>query len=526
LAHRHAAFGSLLRVVGPAAEGRSDARLLADFYAHRDEAAFATLVKRHQRAVWGVCCRLLPNPADAEDAFQATFVVLARSGRLLADRGSVGGWLYRVAERVARKARTMTTQRSRRERKAGRPEAVPPEPPPDELFDIVSDELGKLPENHRLAVALCDLEGLSRADAAERLGWNEGTLSARLHRGRKELGERLRARGITAPLVGLAAVFGTATAVSARVVNSAVALAGVVAETGLTDRAVPPAVAALVSHTTQEMAMRLTTKVLAAVLLTAGLIGFGWLGLTGSDGPRATAAPVPKADEKEEVPTTAVPLLRNRKLLKELKCTPEQRVAIEDQFDDVQDAQQAARKQGQVQYEAAMKANGGQPNANAERVIAQLKATIDQQSKDGVEAVKKLAQKTLTPAQLRRLAEIDRQVRWAELFADTKTQEELGLTADQKKKVGELFDAAKAEFKGQKWVVNGAGQGFVVGQPPVPGALQFAKVKDLLTEPQLKAWGKLTGEPIDFEKMNLSESATHFTVMDVVVPPVPPKPGK
>ena len=126
MAHRHAAFGSFLRTVGLTGEARSDARLLADFYTHRDETAFATLVNRHQRAVWSVCTRVLTNPADAEDAFPATFLVLARSGRLLADRGSIGGWLYRVAERVARKARTMTLQRQRLEQKAGRPEAAHP----------------------------------------------------------------------------------------------------------------------------------------------------------------------------------------------------------------------------------------------------------------------------------------------------------------------------------------------------------------------------------------------------------------
>lgn len=533
LAHRHAALGSFLRVIGPVAEDRSDARLLADFYAHCDEAAFATLVKRHQRAVWGVCCRLLVNPADAEDAFQATFLVLVRSGRLLADRGCVGGWLYRVAERVARKARTMALQRTRREQKAGRPEATPPDRPPDDLFDIVADELGRLPENHRLAVALCDLEGLSRTDAAERLGWNEGTLSARLHRGRKELGERLRSRGVTAPLVGLAAVFATATAVPARSLVAAVALATVVSQTGLTNRAVPPAVAALTSHTTLEMAMRITTKVLAAVTLTAGLIGFGWVGLGGGNEPRATAAPVPEAkkEEKVEVPPSAVPLLNNRKVLKALKCTPEQRVAIEDQFDDAQDAINATRKQAQAQIDAVMKAAGGNPNANAEQLTARFKAQLDQQSKDGAEVVKKAAEKTLKPEQLKRLVEIDRQVRWAELFTDAKVQDEIGLTDEQKKQMADLLDVGKGGLVQGKFVVQNAGnrQGLVMYEPLPAGASRFAKVKETLTEPQLKAWKTLTGEPIDFEKMNLSESLSVYRVavpLPVAPPPAPPKPGK
>jgi RNA polymerase sigma factor (sigma-70 family) len=529
LASRHAALGSFLRAVAPA-EPRSDARLLADFYAHRDEAAFAILVKRHQRAVWGVCCRLLHNLADAEDAFQATFVVLARSGKLLADRGSVGGWLYRVAERVARKARTMAISRTRREKRTAKPEAVPPQSP-DDLFDVVADELGKLPENHRLAVALCDLEGLSRADAAERLGWAEGTLSARLHRGRKELGERLRARGVTASAVALAAVFATASAVPARTLSTTAKLAGVVSQTGLTDRVVPPGVAALASHTTREMAMKITTKALAAVALTAGLIGFGWVGVGGVGEPRATAAPVPaeKKEEKVELPQSAIPLLNNRRVLRELKCTPEQRVAIEDGFDDAQDAVTAARKRGVAQYDAAMQANGGKPNAQAEKVVADLQATLRDQSVLGTEAVKKLAEKTLKAEQLRRLVQIDRQVRWAELFSDEKTQDEIGLTAEQKKQMGELLDAGQGQFQKQKFFVAPVGgQGAVM--PSVAGNPQFAKVKELLTEPQLKAWGKLTGEPIDFDKLNLAESMVYDLAVGrpavVAPPPAPPKAGK
>lgn len=530
MAHRHAALGTILRTVGLTGEARSDARLLADFYAHRDEAAFATLVNRHQRAVWSVCTRVLTNPSDAEDAFQATFLVLARSGRLLADRGSVGGWLYRVAERVARKARTMTLQRQRREQNAGRPEVAPPDRPPDDLFDIVSDELGRLSENHRLAVVLCDLEGLSRTDAAERLGWNEGTLSARLHRGRKELGERLRARGVTASLAGLAAVFGTATAVSARTVKAAVVLAGVVTKTGLTDRAVPPTVAALVSHTTQEIAMQITTKALAAVALTAGLIGFGWLGLTGGGEPRASAAPVPEAkkDEKVELPTSVVPLLHNRKVLRELKCMPEQRVAIEDLLDDQQDAQQTAQKQSQAQIDAAMKANGGKPNAQVELLLRQAQETRQRQYAKDAENCVALAKKVLKPEQLRRLLQIDLQVRWAEAFSDAKMQDEIGLTADQKKQVADLLNTAKQEFAQQRIFAPGmvgGGNGDMFIQSSSGGNPWFAKAQELLSEPQVKAWKKLTGEPLDFEKMYLTESESLFRVTIRNAPlPIAPAP--
>ncbi|MEO2088669.1 MAG: sigma-70 family RNA polymerase sigma factor, partial [Gemmataceae bacterium] len=484
MAHRHAAFGTLLRTVGQVVDARTDARLLADFYAHRDEAAFAALVRRHQRAVWRVCSRTLREPADAEDAFQATFLVLARSGRMLADRGGIGGWLYRVAERVARKARTMAMNRKRYERKAGRPEAVTGQQAND-LFEVVSAELDRLPENHRLAVVLCDLDGLSRADAAARLGWNEGTLSARLHRGRKELGERLRARGVTAPLVGLAAVFAVSP-LPARAADSAAALACVVVESGLTSRAVPASVAALVSQTTREMAMRITTKALAVLTLAAGVIGFGWVGLPGGTTPRATAAPVPEVKKQAapEVPPSAYPLLHRRNVQKELKCTAEQRVALLDHFED--------------QAEAMM--------ANGPVLGGQFEAVLKERQEVEAKQNKEMAEKVLKPAQLVRLAEIDLQVRGAEAFTDPKVAEALRLTEDQKKSIGEAVDEIKNSNRGVQAMpavpAGGGGPGGVVvftaniGFDPKARKAACDKAEAVLTKEQQAAWKKMTGEAV------------------------------
>jgi RNA polymerase sigma factor (sigma-70 family) len=500
LAHRHAAFGTLLRSVGRAIDTRPDERLLADFYTHRDEAAFTTLVRRHQRTVWTVCARVLNEPADAEDAFQATFLVLARSGRMLADRGSVGGWLYRVAERVARKARTMAINRKRYERRAGRSEASDDRPADGDLFAIVSAELDRLPELHRLAVILCDLDGLSRADAATRLGWNEGTLSARLHRGRKQLADRLRARGI-APVVGLAAVLATPSAVPAQVAASTAALARTVLEVGLTNRAVPATVAALVSQTTREMAMRITTKVLATITLAAGVIGFGWLGLPGGTEPRANAAPVPetKKEAKPDVSPSALQLLRNRKVLRELKCTPEQRVTIEDHFDDQAEANQA--KGGDV-LDIAI-APGGNPNA----AIQQLEAKMKERQEAEAAETKTAVEKVLKSAQLLRLMEIDLQVRGAEAFTDPKVADTLKLTDDQKKAIEDAIE----DGKGTR---NVGGQAAPL--PPAPGGVvirgmawsttsafepkarkaAYEKAEEALTKEQKATWKKMVGEAV------------------------------
>lgn len=519
MVYRSAAFGTFLRTVGCATDTRTDARLLADFYAHRDEPAFATLVRRYQRTVWSVCARTLTDPADAEDAFQATFLVLARSGRMLTDRGSVGGWLYRVAERVARKARTMTIRRKRREQRARRPEAVT-DRTPDDLFDVVSDELGRLPEGHRLAVVLCDLDGLSRSDAAAQLGWPEGTLSTRLHRGRKELGERLRARGVTTPLVGLAAVFATST-VPVRAAEAVVELACIVTEIGLTDRAVPPSVAALVSQTTKEMAMRITTKFLATLTLATGVLGFGWLGLPGGMEPRATAAPVPemKKDAKPDLSRTGLELLRNRKVLKALNCTAEQRAAIEDSFDDFQDGLRDTRLQMVAQLRATM-LPGGQPNAAQE---AQFKAELDQQMNNGLEAVKAAVAKALQPSQLLRLGQIDLQTRWAEVFTDPKIVEELKLTDEQKTQIDDAVKFAKDAIQNQNFVpVKGAGEGMVFVPDGKGGSGGFEKVEAVLTKEQKATWTKRAGEPIDFEKLNLYGANRGYSVRMIAPAPVVP----
>jgi RNA polymerase sigma factor (sigma-70 family) len=246
---------------------------LTDFVEHQDEAAFEHLVERHARHVWSVCYRLLGNSADAEDAFQATFVVLIRSGRLIAERGPLGGWLYQVAYRVALKARAMAARRRQMEQAAATPEVAPTGSPIDpDLSEALNSELDRLPEPCRLAVLLCDLDGLPRKEAAAKLGWKDSTLAGRLERGRQMLARRLRLRGFTAPVV-LAATGGAVIppCVAASTVSLARAL--VVARAGIASGAVPATVAELATGILRDMTMRIATKVLATAVLIAGVLG-------------------------------------------------------------------------------------------------------------------------------------------------------------------------------------------------------------------------------------------------------------
>ncbi len=187
------------------AEEFSDGSLLDRFLADRDAAAFEVLVRRHGPMVLGVCRRILGNAADADDAFQATFLVLLRKADCVRPRDRVGPWLHGVAYRTASKARGLMARRRVREQPlADRPVDYVPNFEVRDWLPLLDRELNRLPEKYRTVVVLCDLQGLSRHDAATHLQLSAGTLSSRLARGRAILGDRLKRRGVALSAVLLA----------------------------------------------------------------------------------------------------------------------------------------------------------------------------------------------------------------------------------------------------------------------------------------------------------------------------------
>jgi RNA polymerase sigma factor (sigma-70 family) len=295
--------------------GLTDAELLDRFCGRRDDgASFEALVARHGPMVLGVCRDILGDEHAADDAFQATFLVLVRkAGSVRLRTGdSLGRWLYGVAHRVARHARADVARRRRREReRAGEADTGgagtdPGASPGDaaeraDLRAMLHEELTRLPEPFRAAIVLCHLEGLSHEEAALRLRWPIGTVRSRLARGRERLRGRLARRG-AAPEVALAALpAGAPAAVPARLAALTVAAARLVSGPAVAPGAAAAGagvVSASVLALSKGVALSMTLgpiKLAAAGLLAAGLLTTAATGVLTQ--PNAAAqAPTPKPD--------------------------------------------------------------------------------------------------------------------------------------------------------------------------------------------------------------------------------------
>jgi RNA polymerase sigma factor (sigma-70 family) len=254
--------------------GLTDTLLLERFLTRRDEAAFEVLVRRHGGMVLGVCRRLLGNTADADDAFQATFLVFVRRAASVVPGSRVGPWLHGVARRTALKARAAAARRRRAEQEAGRgrPRTTPPADTGGDLRPLLDEELGRLAEKYRAPLVLCLLQGRSRKDAAGLLGWSEGTLSGRLARAKELLGARLRRRGVALTAPALAGTLAGAEVPPGLALATAKAAASLIGPDA--SGAIPAPVIALTEEVSKAM---LTSKLKAAAgvcVLVAG-IGFG-----------------------------------------------------------------------------------------------------------------------------------------------------------------------------------------------------------------------------------------------------------
>jgi RNA polymerase sigma factor (sigma-70 family) len=284
-----------------------DRELLRRFAEEGSQEAFAVLVRRHAPLVFGACRRALPTAQDAEDACQATFLVLARKVRNHHWQSSLAGWLYATARKVAGNARQAERRRASREARTAIPEAVEPVDlvTGRELLDALDEELARLPPRYREPLLLCYLEGHSRDEVAGRLGLPPGTVKTRLERGRKKLAAALRRRGC-APDAGLLVLAATSPAEP-----SAPRLVEAVLDS--VSGSPPPAVAALARGVG---AGPLPNRLTLAVLALAAFIGVGvgaWnLTAAGQKAEKAAAPPATAerkpGEAKAAAPPRAAPL--------------------------------------------------------------------------------------------------------------------------------------------------------------------------------------------------------------------------
>ncbi|HEY7423830.1 MAG TPA: RNA polymerase sigma factor [Gemmataceae bacterium] len=331
----HPLLHYLRRLSGGTAGGDvDDAQLLHRFLDQQDENAFTTLVQRYGAMVWGLCVRRLGETPEAEDAFQATFLVLVRKARSLHGPELLGPWLYGVAYRTALKLR------GRRARLAARETALPeqaaeerPEQVWSDLRPILDEEMNRLPEKYRQPVLLCYLQGLSSEEAARRLGCAKGTIFSRLSRARDLLRRRLMKRGLGVSAGVLAAVLtenATIRSAPPAILCVSTIRKSLLFAAGSAHQALSAPLAALVEGVLRSMFLS-KVKIAAIVVLALGLIGSGtgFLGYrTVAEQPATKSKPAPAAPAGEAA--TAKKIDSETKKDSKAKPAPPPQAAVEE----------------------------------------------------------------------------------------------------------------------------------------------------------------------------------------------------
>jgi RNA polymerase sigma factor (sigma-70 family) len=265
----------LRRLRAAAVHDETDAQLVQRFVAQRDEAAFAILVRRHGPMVLSVCGRVLGSMHDAEDAFQATFLVLARKAATIRKMESLSSWLHGVAFHLASKLRARDTVRRRHETKAGeeRTREAGVETAWRELQELLDSELQRLPAKYRMPLVLCYLEDRTHDEAARQLGWPVGTVKSRLAKGREELRTRLEGRGLTlsASAFAVALAANTAAAALPATVNASAIRAAIAISAGQPARGIVSSAALALADGMLRTTAALIAKLAALVLLALGI---------------------------------------------------------------------------------------------------------------------------------------------------------------------------------------------------------------------------------------------------------------
>jgi RNA polymerase sigma factor (sigma-70 family) len=419
----------------------SDGQLLQSFLSGRDEAAFEILVKRHGPMVLGVCKRVIGNLHDAQDAFQAVFLVLAKKAAAIVPRELVGNWLYGVAYRTALHARAKLCRRRARElqvKDMPHPTALPNFDLLD-LHQALDQELTKLPEKYRVPIVLCDLEGRSRKDVAGQLQIPEGTLSSRLTTGRQLLAKRLSRHGLALSGGGLAMML---TQQAAAATMPSTLLAVTVKAAGLT--AAGKSAAALLSTHVLALSQGVLktmfldkTKVIAVLMfgLLLGGVGAGFVGLPGTNGDQTVHAAQPTAKPAQPDEPIDGTLLLNQQIQQELRLSKNQidkLLAVSQKVDGKNEPNRKEIEQLRKQIEELQR-KITKINDN----INKIQGNIEGERK---QALGKAAPDILSARALQRIREIQRQRRGLrQLLLDPKIQATLKINDEQFKMIENIL---------------------------------------------------------------------------------------
>jgi RNA polymerase sigma-70 factor (ECF subfamily) len=465
---------------GPA---HSDGDLLRRYVAERDEEAFAELVRRLGPGVWSACRRLLAEPADAEDAFQATFLVLARKAGSIRPPGKVAAWLHGAAMLTARKARS----RNRRLTARIRFVADPPDKAAAEanLVDpALHEELDRLPERFRLPILLCELRELTAAQAARELGWPVGTVASRLSRGRVLLMERLRRRGFAATTMAGVLTAGTANAaVPVPLLAETLSLVAAPAGTGSVS------VLSLTSEVIQAMSMTKLNLMAAGAVATVALALSVSTAATPGTLPAATPIGLPAAPPPERAATPAADpidrfklenlmgLLMPEEIQADLRVSEEQKKSLEEARTDYRDQMQAAMRKI-VQAAPVVVAGPGGGRVTAGAVAGTNPAFVE-----AAAAFDKTAVRVLSAEQQRRLRQLTIQLQGPRALLDRRVIRPLALSAEQE-------DAIDAELPALTKSVTDAAS-YVTESEKVMGV-----VLKVLNADQRAKWDALIGKPM------------------------------
>jgi RNA polymerase sigma factor (sigma-70 family) len=405
------------------ADDTPDSQLLQRFVAQRDEAAFAALLRRHGPMVLSTCRRLLPDAHDAEDAFQATFLVLVRKAGSLGRPELLGPWLHGVAYRTAIKVKTDLLRRRARQRPLVDLPAAErtPELVWRDLRPVLDEEVSRLPDKYRAAFVLCYLEGKTNAEAARQLGCPMGTVLSRLARARERLRARLTDRGLTLSAGLLAAALSQNAAPAALSVGLAEttlqAALLVAANQAALAGAISTPVAALTKGVLQAMFLT-KLKIAAAVVLAVGVVGSG-AGMVAYQAPAAEQADTKKAESPKVAVPEAAPLKEENDRLRSQMMLLLQMVA---QMQKEKERWEEAAKKAAPQKPDAELARLRQENLRLSAELQRTEVTLLKAKTElaaSKEAEKQLRERPSDPVELRWRFEKDKPF-YQEMTVETK----------------------------------------------------------------------------------------------------------